>query len=366
MSKGAVPQQSSQRSLASTYNDESEIARFYQDRVVFITGGTGFIGKVFQRLERDAPDARNKVTAVEGDLALPDLGISKADLATLVEEVSVVFHMAATVRFNEPLKSSEEKRVGSKRKLRFGQPNNYALTKAVTESLLLDEQKELPLAIVRPAVVTASWKEPFPVAMGLLPSVLLSKDCIADLIPVDVVANTIICVGWQVAKIRPTQLKVYNCASSTLQPHTWGEVNEQVKRTVMQYPLPHTRRFSRYIATSSKVLYRLSLCFLCYVPAFFGDLALRLTGKKASNVALYRKIIKGMDVMHFYTTNSWLFRSQNFVALMSDLSPTDKQLFDIDVRKMDWCQYWDHYMLGIHKYLLKIDDLESSQERGQV
>ncbi|KAL1414461.1 hypothetical protein MTO96_000864 [Rhipicephalus appendiculatus] len=74
MSKGDGSQQCPSSAPEITYDDQSEIARFYKDRVVFITGGTGFIGKVFQRLQWDVPGARSKVTAVEGDLAQPDLG----------------------------------------------------------------------------------------------------------------------------------------------------------------------------------------------------------------------------------------------------------------------------------------------------
>lgn len=37
-------------------SEDSEIARFYQDRAVFITGGTGFIGKVLlEKLLRSCP-----------------------------------------------------------------------------------------------------------------------------------------------------------------------------------------------------------------------------------------------------------------------------------------------------------------------
>ncbi|KAL3225869.1 hypothetical protein MRX96_025345 [Rhipicephalus microplus] len=67
----------------------------------------------------------------------------------------------------------------------------------------------------------------------------------------------------------------------------------------------------------------------------------------------------------FYTTNSWLFRSDNIVGLVNDLSPTDKQLFNLDVRKLDWCQYWDNYMLGIRKYLFNVDDPAFQQEHNK-
>ena len=34
---------------------------------------------------------------------LPDLGLSPADRTMLIHNVNIVFHVAATVRFNEPL-----------------------------------------------------------------------------------------------------------------------------------------------------------------------------------------------------------------------------------------------------------------------
>lgn len=41
--------------------------------------------------------------AVAGDITLPQMGIAPADYQTLVQEVSIVFHSAATVKFDEPL-----------------------------------------------------------------------------------------------------------------------------------------------------------------------------------------------------------------------------------------------------------------------
>ena len=40
---------------------------------------------------------------MKGDVSLPDLGLSREYRNLLVEKVNIVFHVAATVRFNEPL-----------------------------------------------------------------------------------------------------------------------------------------------------------------------------------------------------------------------------------------------------------------------
>lgn len=49
-------------------------------------------------------DLKAKVVAIEGDMEQENLGISDHDRLTLIENVNAVFHSAATVRFDEPLK----------------------------------------------------------------------------------------------------------------------------------------------------------------------------------------------------------------------------------------------------------------------
>ena len=49
-------------------------------------------------------DFKNKLVIIEGDLLLPHLGISDANRQILIRNVNIVFHSAATVRFDEPLK----------------------------------------------------------------------------------------------------------------------------------------------------------------------------------------------------------------------------------------------------------------------
>lgn len=52
------------------------------------------------------PNVEEKLYAVEGDCSLPDLGLKPADRQMLLEEVNVIFHMAATVRFDESLRKA--------------------------------------------------------------------------------------------------------------------------------------------------------------------------------------------------------------------------------------------------------------------
>ena len=61
---------------------------------------------MFGQLVREQPEVLTKIIPVEGDISLPNLGISSSDLEQLADNVSVVFHSTATVRFNEELKSA--------------------------------------------------------------------------------------------------------------------------------------------------------------------------------------------------------------------------------------------------------------------
>ncbi|XP_016948127.1 fatty acyl-CoA reductase wat [Drosophila biarmipes] len=117
------------------------IQGFFKNKTVFLTGATGFLGKVvtekllrtsevsriyalvrpkrgvpiqeriatwekdpvFEVLLRTKPDALHRVCPIAGDCAAPDLGISDHDRRILAAEVHVVIHGAATVRFDEVL-----------------------------------------------------------------------------------------------------------------------------------------------------------------------------------------------------------------------------------------------------------------------
>ena len=131
--------------MSATQDIASPISDYYNGRSIFITGGTGFMGKVllekllrscpgisriyvlirpkkgqspqdrlsailegrlFSGLGNQAPNILKKVTAVAGDITQPKLAISPEDEESLINNVSVIFHAAATVKFDDDLADS--------------------------------------------------------------------------------------------------------------------------------------------------------------------------------------------------------------------------------------------------------------------
>ncbi|KAL6437909.1 hypothetical protein ACFW04_004313 [Cataglyphis niger] len=239
---------------------KTPIQKFYAGQSILITGSTGFLGKMlvekllrscpdistiyllirskkdespknrlddifekplYNRLKEEMPNFRKKVVPIISDFNVENLGLSENDKNMLMREVSIVFHLAATVRFDEKIKTSaminiiatnvildiakhmlnlksfihvstlyanchmkyikecfymypidhkdliaftrtlSENEIEEKlAKIASFWPNTYTFTKAIAETLLKDEGGDLPIGIFRPAIVTSSAREP--------------------------------------------------------------------------------------------------------------------------------------------------------------------------------------------------------------
>jgi fatty acyl-CoA reductase len=123
---------------------EASIHGFFEDSEIFITGGSGFVGRVlvekllrtckgvkricllmrpkkgvdpwhridtmtdcrlFEGLKNSDPLALTKIDIVVGDAMQLGLGLSEPDLEK-VKRCSVIFHCAASVRFDDPIKDA--------------------------------------------------------------------------------------------------------------------------------------------------------------------------------------------------------------------------------------------------------------------
>lgn len=60
--------------------------------------------QLFALLKSQKPKYRHNISVISGDVSLPGMGISHEERQTIRDNVNVVIHGAATVRFDEKLK----------------------------------------------------------------------------------------------------------------------------------------------------------------------------------------------------------------------------------------------------------------------
>ena len=60
--------------------------------------------QLFEKVKTNFPGVEKKVVAVCGDILEPHFGMSTEDQHHVCEDTSIVFHSAATVKFDEELK----------------------------------------------------------------------------------------------------------------------------------------------------------------------------------------------------------------------------------------------------------------------
>uniref|UniRef100_A0AAA9TSB4 Fatty acyl-CoA reductase n=1 Tax=Bos taurus TaxID=9913 RepID=A0AAA9TSB4_BOVIN len=405
------------------------IPEYYEGKNVLLTGATGFLGKVllekllrscpkvnsvyvlvrqkagqtpqerveevisgklFDRLRDENPDFREKIIAINSELTQPKLALSEEDKEIIIDSTNIIFHCAATVRFNENLRDAVQLNVIATRqlillaqqmknlevfmhvstayaycnrkhidevvypppvdpkklidslewmddglvnditpKLIGDRPNTYIYTKALAEYVVQQEGAKLNVVIVRPSIVGASWKEPFPgwidnfngpsglfiaAGKGILRTMRASNNALADLVPVDVVVNMSLAAAWYSGVNRPRNIMVYNCTTGSTNPFHWGEVVSTVIRIWKE-----EQKERSYRERMMKTITRLH---------------------------------KAMVFLEYFTSNSWVWSTDNVNMLMNQLNPEDKKTFNIDVRQLHWAEYIENYCMGTKKYVL--------------
>lgn len=60
-----------------------------------------------------------------------------------------------------------------------------------------------------------------------------------------------------------------------------------------------------------------------------------------------------VDAVKFFLLNEWKFSDDNIRSLLKTMSPVDKEIFNFDVKTINWETCIEDYILGARKYLLK-------------
>lgn len=65
------------------------------------------------------------------------------------------------------------------------------------------------------------------------------------------------------------------------------------------------------------------------------------------------RISDGLDVLQFFTTRAWNFTTVNFEYMISQQSPDDAKMFNLDKESVEIKEYMLNGLLGGRQYCLK-------------
>lgn len=385
---------------------------------------------VFEKIRNEKPQILSKVKVIKGDVTMDNLGLDAFDELELIKNVNIVFHMAANVRFDLPLKMATNFNVhGTYLVLQLAEkmqrlevfthvstsychcneefldecyypatenpygvmemtkflsedvldlitpkllgklPNTYSYTKGLTEDLVHSFRNKFSIVIVRPSIVTASWKEPIPgfvegvngptglmiaAGKGVVRTMYCFEENLCEAIPVDITINCIIALPYKKSLIENQKevLFVNVCDAGTLGT-TWGQSLKISKQLFYDYPMSISLWYPNGSMKRNYFHHWLSVIFLHYLPAYFVDFMLFITGNKTFLVNIQRRLSHGLKVLEYYTTRTWNFRNNNFKQIYADLNDVDKKKFNFNLADVELKEYLLNYILGIRTFILK-------------
>jgi fatty acyl-CoA reductase len=263
-------------------------------------------------------------------------------------------------------------------KILEGRPNTYTYTKALAEQAVAKNEGKYPIAIVRPSIVISAAKEPVEgwvdnvngiaglgclAAIGLLRTIDWDYYARSDMVPVDYVANCLICSAYEIAVRSPKKLLVYNMTSGNVNPVSWGVYFEKLRSVAVRKPptkivrpMIHSPKYRR----ANPITFFMTKLFSELLFAYMVDMILVLLGYKKIMLKITKKMHHGYTILLPFTSNEWNFNSENVLKLSDSLDEEDKKKFYFDLRKLDWDEQAEQTWHGGRTYLLKEEPTEES------
>ncbi|TKY48631.1 Fatty acyl-CoA reductase 3 [Spatholobus suberectus] len=270
------------------------------------------------------------------------------------------------------------KDLGSKRATMYGWPNTYVFTKAMGEMLVGTAKGNMNVVIVRPTIITSTYREPFPgwieglrtidsivvaYGKGKLTCFLADLKAVFDVIPADMVVNTII-VAMVAHANQPSDI-IYHVGSSVINPVRYLNLRDYSLRYFTEKPwinkdgkpvkldkitiLSNMTSFRKYMY----IRYLLPLKGLELVNAaschYFEEMYLDFSRK-------IRTVRRLVELYKPYLFFNGVFDNMNTEKLLSTARQggAETELFYFDPKMIDWEDYFMNIHLpGIIKYAFK-------------
>ena len=275
---------------------------------------------------------------------------------------------------------------GLKRAHARGWNDTYTYMKALGEQMITKMRGDLPTAIIRQSIMESSLEDPEPgwlggalrmadplivgFGKGRLPDFPGDPNSILDIIPADFVINAILAATVQTYHQRG--IEVYHVASGARNPLTFGDIVNITHDYFTRQPMldngkpipvpvwkfPDEQKFRKDLHQKLRLL--------DIASHWLGRIPLRWAKRKDRRIAVKKNAIK--TLLHYvqiygpYVRLSFEFEIGKTEALYDSLSPSDRQLFNFDISRIDWRSYLQEvHIPGIKRHFLKLGEESGSQ-----
>ncbi|MBZ2167335.1 fatty acyl-CoA reductase [Marinobacter sp. F4216] len=255
----------------------------------------------------------------------------------------------------------------------YGWSDTYTFTKWLGEQLLMKALSGRSLTILRPSIIESALDEPAPgwiEGVKVADAIILAyarekvtlfpgkRSSIIDVIPVDLVANSII-LSLAEAMAEPGKHRIYQSCSGGTNPIRLGEfidhIMAEARENYDRYDHLFYRQPSKPFFAVDRKLFDLVVSG-ARLPLSITDRMLKMLGNSRE-----LKILRNLDttrslatIFGFYTAPDYVFHNDRLQALARRMGSVDQALFPVDAKAIDWRSYLrDTHLAGLNRYALK-------------
>ncbi|XP_057479965.1 fatty acyl-CoA reductase 3-like isoform X1 [Actinidia eriantha] len=272
---------------------------------------------------------------------------------------------------------------GLQRARKYGWPNTYVFTKAMAEMVMGHLKQKLPLVIIRPTIVTSTFKEPFPgwvegirtidslvvgYGKGKLTCFLGDPEAIIDVIPADMVVNAMMVAmvahANQIATADSNNI-IYQVGSSVSNPinftciqdccllyftkHPWigneGKPVKVGKVTVLNSMASFHRYMTIHYLLPLKGLEMVNIAFCQYFHGMYYQLRRKINF-----------VMKLIDLYRPYLFFKGIYDDMNteILRMVAKENGVETDVFYFDPKIINWEDYFmNTHIPSIVKYVFK-------------
>jgi nucleoside-diphosphate-sugar epimerase len=264
---------------------------------------------------------------------------------------------------------------------RHGWNDTYTFTKWMGEQLAMRGMRGRPLTIVRPSIIESTLRGPVPgwlEGVKVADAVILAyargrtsffparPGGIIDIIPADLVANSVLMAGAE-ALASPPRHRIYQCCSGSGNPILVGELirllQGESQRNWRQYDKLFHKQPRHAFRVVGNVRFRLAMAGVALGALAWSGLR-RLAGAPGETPAMEKLRTTRLLAItfSFYARPRYRFHTDGLLALARRFGQAERALYPVDARLIDWEDYLCRvHMPGLNRYALKRKEARAAQ-----